>query len=509
MPFGEIGKQALMRAAQRHIEQAQAATAAEVKVLWQRSTEDGDAFASRVMAARINLHRDQLLVCVCAYGVMSRSYGVCVIELPPKMLELFDSPKRYRGCYGGRGRGASWTFTRAMIARALERKTRILCAREFQNSIADSIHTLLSDQIELLGLSNYFEVQNASITSRNGSEFLFAGLRTNVSKIKSFEGCQIVFVEEAVNVSDNSWQVLIPTIRAVGSEIWLGWNSDLATDPTHIRFVVSPPPNSIIIKSSYLDNPWFGPPLSDEMEHMRRTDTDAFDHVWLGGLITHSNAQIFRGKYSVESFEPGKGWNGPYFGADWGFSQDPTTLVKCWINGRVLYVEYEAYGLGVDIDRTPQMFDAVPGARLHAVRADSARPETISYMQRNGYSQMVSVPKWSGSVEDGIAHLRSYEKIVIHPRCEHAAEEFKLYSFKVDRLSGDVLAEPVDKFNHIIDALRYALHPLIKSGGAESFLAYMATQAKADTENRHPLAPQLATKPGVVVRELTGAWHRE
>jgi phage terminase large subunit len=173
---------------------------------------------------------------------------------------------------------------------------------------------------------------------------------------------------------------------------------------------------------------------------------------------------VLRGRYRVESFEPGEDWHGPYLGADWGFATDPTALVKCWINGRTLYVEHEAYGVGIDIEDTPALFDKVPGARDHMIRADSSRPETISHMRRHGYSRMLGAVKGQGSVEDGVEHLRSYEAIVIHPRCTHAAEEARLWSYKVDKLTGDVLPVLSPKHDHIMDAIRYALEPIIRSG---------------------------------------------
>jgi len=171
------------------------------------------------------------------------------------------------------------------------------------------------------------------------------------------------------------------------------------------------------------------------------------------------------------------GWCGPYFGVDWGFSQDPTVMVKCWIFEQKLYIEYEAWGVGVDTNDIPQkLFDAIPDSRLHISRADCSRPETISALRNLGYSEMVGVEKWPGSVEDGISHLRSYEMIVIHPRCEHTQEEFLYYSYKVDKLSEDVLTEIVDKWNHVIDAIRYALSPMIKKGGAEMYLEYLKNE---------------------------------
>ena len=199
-----------------------------------------------------------------------------------------------------------------------------------------------------------------------------------------------------------------------------------------------------------------------------------------------SSAQVFAGKYVIEEFEPGD-WDGPYLGADWGFAQDPTVLVKCWINDRRLYVEHEAHGVGVDIDRTPELFDRVPDARRQTVRADSARPETISYMQRNGYPNITAVEKWSGSVEDGIAFMRSFERIIVHPRCEHVVEEMRLYSYKRDRLTGDIKPEPLDAFNHTIDALRYALAPLVRSGDSMNLFRFYKRQY--DALKRGELAP--------------------
>jgi phage terminase large subunit len=491
----------LKRAAEQFILKAQAASAGQVAVIWQRDGEESDTFAGRAVAARAKLHHQALLVAVCGFDVMQKTRGVCVVEMPPVMLTLFDGPARYRVCYGGRGAGRSWSFSRALIVRALQSRVRILCCREFQNSISDSVLTLLSDQIELLGLSNYFEVQATAIYARNGSEFIFSGIRSNPTRIKSLEGAAIAYVEEAESITNTSWEILIPTIRAAGSEIWGAFNPDLEDAPTHQRFVAHPPDNAIVIKTTFADNQRFPEPLRQEAEYLARVDDDAFRHVWLGECRQHSEAQIFRGKYVIESFKPDPTmWNGPYAGADWGFSRDPSVLVRLWVHEATLFIEYEAYGIGVDIDKLPALFDQVPDARKAVIRADSARPETISYMTTHGYPNMQSVTKWSGSVEDGVAHMRSYEKIVIHPRCVHAAQEFRLYSYKVDKLSGDVLVDIVDRDNHIIDACRYGLQPLIKTGGAGAFLSYLAGQVAKDKAT----APVAAKARGGIITPFGG-----
>lgn len=349
------------------------------------------------------------------------------------------------------------------MLRAAAKLTRVLCARELQTSITDSVHRLLCDQIKLLRLPGYTVTQR-EIAHANGSLFLFEGLRHNVTKIKSMEGVDVCWVEEAEAVSDESWKVLIPTIRKDGSEIWLTWNPRYATDPTYKRFKENPPPDCVRLEVSSDDNPWLPAVLEREREYLYRVDPEAAAHVWGGKLAVKSKASVLHDKWIVESFEPGRDWNGPYFGADWGFAESPTVLVKLWVHARKLYVEREAYGVGVELDELPALFDTIPGSRTHTIRADSARPETISYMRNHGFPLIVGAEKWPGSVEDGITHLRSYEQIVIHPSCKHTADEALLYSYKVDKLTGDVLPEIVDRHNHCIDGARYALAPLISGG---------------------------------------------
>ncbi len=382
---------------------------------------------------------------------------------PPKLRFLFK-PCRYKVAYGGRGGAKSWGFARALLLEAARRRLRVLCARELQLSIQDSVHKLLKEQIDELGLGSFYTVQESVIRGVNGSEFIFSGLRSNVTKIKSMEGIDICWVEEAQMVSAESWGVLIPTVRKDGSEIWVTFNPVNDTDPTYDRFVKKPPPNATVVPIGWEDNPWLPDVLKQEKDYLYSIDPDAADHVWGGKTLRNSVAQVLRGRYAVESFEPGKDWHGPYYGADWGFSVDPTVLMRCWIHNRVLYLEHEAYGVGVDVDDTPKLFESVPASKGHIIRADSARPETISYMRRHGYSRLLGVSKRKGSVEDGVEHLRSYERIVIHPRCHHAAEEARLWSYKVDKLTGDVLPDLVDKHDHCWDAVRYALEPIIRAG---------------------------------------------
>jgi phage terminase large subunit len=391
-----------------------------------------------------------------------------VDERFPKKLSFLFRPARYKVPYGGRGSGKSWGAGRALLLQATQRPLRILCARELQLSIKDSVHKLLSDQIDSMRLTPWFEVQQQAIYGKNGSEFIFSGIRSNPTKIKSTEGVDICWVEEAEKVSDKSWEVLIPTIRKPGSEIWVTFNPDQATDPTYQRFVVNTPPSAVVRKISWFDNPWLPDELRLEKDYLASVDPDAFAHVWGGECRSNSDAQIFRGKFRIEPFEvppadSGVVWDGPYFGADWGFAKDPTVLVKMWIFGRTLYIEYEAYGIGVELDDIPELFERIPGVRDRVIRADNSRPETISHVARKGNMSVEAADKWPGSIEDGIAFLKSFEIIIVHPRCKHTADEMRLYSYKVDRLTGDILPEVVDANNHCVDGIRYGLCPMIRN----------------------------------------------
>jgi phage terminase large subunit len=405
------------------------------------------------------------------------------VEFPEKLQFLFR-PSRYKVTYGGRGGAKSWGYARALIFKAMEKKTRILCTREYQISMRESVHRLLSDQIDNMGLSSYFSITQNAIVCATGSEFIFAGLKTNPHTIKSTEGVDICWVEEAEKVSETSWRLLIPTIRQPGSEIWVSFNPDEPTDPTYQRFVKNSPPDAVVVKMTFRDNPWFPPELAREKNYLASVDIDAYAHVWLGECRKRTKAQIMAGKCLSRYFEPGKDWDGPYFGADWGFANDPTTLIKSWIYGPDLFIEYEIYKVGMEIDATPAEFQTIPGSKNHTIRADSARPETISYMQRHGFHNVRGVNKWGGSVEDGIAFLRSFRSIIIHPRCIHTLEESRLYSYKIDRLTEDILPEVVDAHNHCWDAVRYSLEPLIKAVPGAGLLAFYAEEATRIEEER-------------------------
>lgn len=389
------------------------------------------------------------------------------VDTPAIFGYLYDPPLgavRYRGSHGGRGGGQSWQIARALLIHGAEKTLRILCVREFQSSIRDSVHKLLSDQMEAVGLGSFYQVTQSSIIGLNGTEFLFKGLRRDVAEIKSTEGIDICWVEEAQRVSESSWEVLIPTIRKEGSEIWFSFNPDLETDPTYQRFVAHPEkyaPRSIIRRVNYRDNPFLPSVLAEEAAQLKVTDPEAYATVWEGEPWSRTDAEVFSGKWKVEDFEPQAHWNGPYYGADWGFSQDPSVLLRMWVGDSRLWIEYEEYGVQLSFQDMADRFRRIPGAADHTIRGDAARPETIAELNRLGL-RVIAAPKWEGSVKDGIEHIRSYEMVIIHSRCELTTREARLYRYKTDPLTEDVLPVPIDKHNHTWDSARYGLAPLIQ-----------------------------------------------
>lgn len=399
------------------------------------------------------------------------------ILLPPKVRDVLAPPLGsylWRGLHGGRGSGKSMGGAKVAAARAMSKKMRILCAREFQASIRESFHAELRAAIESEPwMVPHFDIGADYLRCHlTGSEFIFRGLRHNSQSIKSLAKIDLTIVEEAEDVPEVSWLALEATVlRQPQSEIWAFWNPRLEGSPIDKRLRRNPPARSIVGQVNADDNPFLPDGLRElRAKHRETLDPATYANVWEGAYLQNSDAQVLAGKVRVESFDPldEKGnakpdWQGPYFGMDFGFAQDPTTAVEVWINGDRIYVRREAYKVGLELDDTARyVTQRIPQVAQYVMRADSARPETISYLSRHGLPRIEGVKKWPGSVEDGIQFLRSFAEIIIHPDCPKAIEETRLYSYKVDRNTGDVLPTIVDAYNHIIDAIRYAITPLIK-----------------------------------------------
>ena len=367
---------------------------------------------------------------------------------------LWKNAKRRNYIYGGRGSGKSHDVAEYCLFRAYQAKIKVLCTRELQNSIADSVYSLLKNKITDMKLDFFFTVYKDRIVGNNGSEFIFKGIHNNVSEIKSMENISIAWLEESQSLSRESIDVIVPTIRAPGSILIFTFNPYKDNDPIYVE-MKNATEDDLVIKANYSDNPWFPEELRLEMERDKKNDYQKYLWVWEGECLGLSDAQIFRGKYVVENFETPKNADF-HFGADWGFANDPTTLVRSFIVGNDLYIDMCAGKVGCDLEDTPSLFNEVQGSSIYPIYADSARPETISFMRSKHYN-VIAAEKWNGSVEDGIQYLRSFSCIHIHERCKAVAEEFDLYQYKVDRQTGEVLRVPVDKFNHYIDAIRYSL----------------------------------------------------
>lgn len=439
------------------------------------------------------------------------------IEIPAAFRFLWSDkaddgePIVYRAVYGGRGSGKSMNIATALVLKGAVKSLKILCAREIQGSIKDSVKAEIEAAIDRCGLGAFYDILEYEIRGKNGTLFIFSGLRSNstgknsgVNSIKSKAGIDICWVEEASAVSQVSLTALDATIRQKGSEVWFSWNPDKSTDPVDVMFCgeQGPPPGSIVRRVNYDDNPFFGETsLVTKMERDRLRDPDKYAHVWLGKYQRASATRVFR-NWQEDTFDTPE--DAVFrFGADWGFAVDPTVLIRGFIgrfeagvaiadtNGHTLFLDAEAYKVGCEIDETPALFagdcppgkvgrdgkpmwlnpalkpdgspagerhPGIPGALTWLITADSSRPETVSYMKRHGF-KIVGAIKGPGSVEDGINFLKSYD-IVVHSRCKNTIQELTLYSWKTDPLTGQILPLLADKDNHLIDALRYAVEAL-------------------------------------------------
>ena len=381
----------------------------------------------------------------------------------PEVFEPLLHPARYKGAWGGRGSGKSHFFAELLIEDSIREKIDAVCLREVQKSLKFSVKKLLESKILAMNVGAYFDVQNEQIKSRHGGVIIFQGMQDHTSdSIKSLEGFKRAWFEEAQSASQRSLDLLRPTIRAAGSELWFSWNPNLATDPIDVLLRGdNPPPNSAVVRANYKDNPWLPEELLAEMEYDKRRDPDKYSHIWLGEYQRNSEARVFK-NWKIEEFERPAG-TVHRLGADWGFSVDPSVLVRCDIEGNRLYVDYEAYMVGCEIVNLPSLFMSVPDAEKWPIVADSARPETISHMRKNGFPKILSAVKGARSLEEGVEFLKSFD-IIVHPRCAHLIDELTMYSYKTDPLTGLVLPILADKNNHVIDSLRYACEGARRAG---------------------------------------------
>ena len=391
------------------------------------------------------------------------------IELPKKVARVFAQGRgsyRYRWLEGGRGSGKSFGAAKVAAVWGAVEPLRILCAREFQSSIAESFHAELKAAIASEPwLTAAYDVGVDYLKGRNGTQFIFRGLRRNAQSIKSLAKIDLTIVEEAEDVPEDSWLALEATVfRQPKSELWAIWNARDEESPVDKRFIRTPPANGIGAKVNWFDNPFFPEALEDLRKRQQEMlDPGTYAHVWEGAYLLNSEKQVFSGKVRIDDFKPGPEWDGPYQGVDFGFRPDPLVGLRVWVFNDRVWIEHEAYGAGVEIDAMAYFLTGeIPGFADYTTRADSAEPKTISYARRHGLPKMEAVKKWPNSVIEGVRFLRGFREIVIHPRCKGSIRDFRLYSHKTN-LAGDVLPDLVDADNHAPDTVRYALAPLIKA----------------------------------------------
>lgn len=440
-----------------------------------------------------------------------------VTELNRDVAEVFvsllDPVARYLGAWGGRGGAKSHFFAEQMIEDAWATKGLLsVCIREVQKSLAQSSKRLIESKLAKFGLgeADGFKVFRDVIETPGDGIIIFNGMQDHTAdSIKSLEGFHRGWWEEAQNATAYSLGILRPSFfRVPGCQLWFSWNPKAPPDPEKPDASVDgllrgkyPPPGTVVVEAQFTDNPWFNDTdLALEEAHDRaHLQAEDYAHRWRGAYSTRSAARVFQNWRQLEFTTPD---NATFrFGADFGFSIDPSVLVRMfigrWLNddpasgvavedpkGRTLFIDHEAYRVGCDVDHTPALFAGndvrdvpeanrwknpyqtagIPEATKWPIIADSARPETISYMTRNGFPRMKAARKGAGSVEDGIEFLKGYD-IVVHTRCKHTADEFMFYSWKVDKITGAILPVLEDKKNHVIDAARYAVEDVRRPRG--------------------------------------------
>lgn len=436
------------------------------------------------------------------------------IQTARAYLPLLAPDLKYLGAHGGRGSAKSHFFGDELVDRCVTAPTRAVCIREYQVTLEQSVKRLLEDKIRQYGLegirSDQFRIMDNQIRTPHDGVIIFQGMQAhNAVSIKSLEGFDVAWVEEAQSLSLKSLDLLRPTLRKPGSQLWFSWNPSQPTDPVDDLFRGNspkskalgnswqPPPRCACVRTTYRDNPWLPAELREEMEYDRATDFEKYEHIWDGEYESHSEARVFK-NWKIEEFETPKDAIF-YPGSDWGYSVDPSVLIRMWIKPKAvgtpgrdtLFIDYEVYKIGCEIDHLPQLFDSlvcrcgwiseakwVPFApcdhpqhgvlRPWKILADNARPETISYMQRHGYPRMEACLKGKDSVKEGVIFLQGYN-IVVHPRCKHTIDELKNYSYKKDPKTQEITPILEDKKNHVIDSLRYGVEPIRKPRRSATF----------------------------------------
>ncbi|OFV50051.1 PBSX family phage terminase large subunit [Oligella sp. HMSC09E12] len=388
------------------------------------------------------------------------------IKFPRKFQSLFK-PQRYKVYFGGRGSGKSWSIARALLLLAAQKPLRVLCTREVQKSIKDSVHRLLSDQIQAMELGQFYEVLDTEIRGRNGSLFLFAGLASHtVESIKSYEAVDIVWVEEAQTVSKKSWDILIPTIRAPKSEIWVTFNPELETDETYQRFVVNPPANAFVVEVNYYDNPWFPDVLEQERLEAKRTrPAHEYAWIWEGKTLPAAEGAIYHNEVTQLQASgrfthvPASSTLKTHTVWDLGWNDKMTIILAQRSASAIYIVDYIEDSHRTVSSYVKQLNDMTHNWGIDFLPHDGAHKNlqtgksTQEVLDELGRSTQI-VPNMR--IEEGISAAREvFPRVYIDKRAERLVDCLKNYRREINRRTNEPGAPRHDEYSHGADAFRY------------------------------------------------------
>ena len=387
------------------------------------------------------------------------------LDIPHKLIPSFENLKTNRYdtivWHGGRGSAKTNALIKIAILESFIDDGVILCCREIQKSIADSLYSAIVNFISDNKIDHLFKITLGEIVNlQTNARFIFAGLKSNITSIKSIDKLRVILTDEAENITQQSWDYLRPTPRYGHTHTYVVFNPRFETDPTWQEFVVRADENTILTEINWRDNPWFPESLERQRQRSLLGDAGRYAWIWEGKFLQISDSSILAKKLKVQDFEIIEGFSTPYIGIDWGFSVDPTAAIECYVFNECLYIRNAASRVGLELDDTATyLINHIPTIIKYTSRADNARPETISKVKKD-IPLIKACKKWKGSVEDGVVYLQSFKQIIIHPDAECCFSELSSYNYKTDN-NGDPTTVIEDSSNHYADALRYALEPLI------------------------------------------------
>jgi len=363
---------------------------------------------------------------------------------------------------GGRGGAKSEALAAISIAESFIDDGVILCCREIQKSINDSLYATIVSAISKYKVESYFNILQNEITNLvTGAKFIFAGLKSNITNIKSINKLRVVLTDEAENITQNSWDYLRPTPRYGMVRVYVVFNPRFETDPTWQEFIVKNDDKTLHITINWQDNPWFPESLNNQRLRDMRGDAGRYSWIWEGKFLKISDNSILAKKLKSLDFTLDESFGDPLIGIDWGFSVDPTAIIESYVKNETLYIRRAGSKVSLELDDTADWLEKhVPSVKKFTSRADCARPETISKVKKD-IPLIKGCVKWKGSVEDGVVALQSFREIIIHPDADCCYAELAAYSYRTDK-HGEPTTDIEDANNHYADALRYAIEPLVK-----------------------------------------------